>query len=372
MPLPLLPAVAGAGSMITILGALKKAMAAGKGVLAANAKETSLVEYTRDTRAEFVTLLEDSLSPLPYIDVILQNSLSLCTAYYLQAVAVDTTVSGVKVVERLNKINPNRYGTVGKVISASLEGLDDADAELPNYLSMEAAGNPTAKVEGYGGVAGGKLGDTIKAYDSMLVGKNIEVAVIENGQKAIIPVNVSLHILGGPGNEISDILALASGDVASKVYKYRFPRTTLAGIREMLLCDNQVNLHRKTLLKEKSGFYAATLKRRAENKLAALASGEVSLAAASSLIIISKETQLKVEAALGGKLDNARIREIIFQTTSSMILAVIDTKWEEVTMYVKSQDLPYEAPVSRLKQLNKDGGEGILDAMQKLLAGKPL
>lgn len=371
MPLPLLPALAGAGSMITILGAIKKAMVKGKGVLAANAKETSLVEYTRGTRAEFVTLLEDSLSALPHIDVILQNSLSLCTAYYLQAAAVDTTVSGVRVVDRLNKINPNRYGSVGKVISATMEGIDD-DAELPNYLSMEAAGTPAAKVEGYGGVVGGKLGDTIKAYDSMIVGKNVEVSIIENGQKAVIPVTVRLNVLGASGNEITDILALASGDVASKVYNYRFRPGTLAAIREMLLCDNQVNLHRKTLLKEKSGFYAATLKRRAENKLAALASGEVSLAAASSIIIISKETQLKVEAALGGKLDNDRIREIIFQTTSSMILIVVDTKWEEITMYVKSQDLPYEAPVSRLKQLNKDGGEGILDAMQKLLAGKPL
>lgn len=340
---------------------------------------SSLVEYSKDLTAEFVTLLDDDLAYQPYIGDILQNALSIATAYYLRAAAVDTTISGVKVKDRLNKINPNRGGSMSSFLST--ESLYDG---LPNYLSLEAAdvaaieddgkkaaqlqGKKPTEIKGVG--TGSRYAEAIRSYDSMLVGKNIEVTITENKDSVTLPVNVRLSVLGAPSQEIVDILGLASQGNSQKERTYRFKRGQLSFFSDMLFCDDLIKQHTKTLMKEKSGFYAQTLERRRKNRLAAMASGEMTVAAASNIVIISETTAVRLESALGGKLDRQQVREDVFATTGTMVLFVVNTKWENVTMYTKS--LPNSSTVSlrNIKMLNKDGGDGILESLQKMIAGK--
>lgn len=353
----------------------------GKGVWdAKSSAQSSLVEYTKDLSVDFVTLLDDELVHQPYIGDVLQNALSIATAYYLRAAAVDTTIGGVKVKDRLNKINPNRGGSMSGVAKSGFKILskEELGDGLPNYLSLEDAsqdGSLTAKkplvaVTGAGIGKGSRYGDTIRNYDSILVGKNIEVTIKENGQEATLPVNVRLSVLGASSNEIVDILGLASQDNSQQERKFRFNAGQLKGFRDMVMCDDLIKLHTKTLMKEKSGFYAQTLARRASNRMAALASGEVSVAAASNIVIISDVTQARLEARLGGKLDRAQVREDVFATTGTMILIVVNTKWENVTLYTKSLANSSTVSLRNIKMLAKDGGDGILESLQKMIAGK--
>lgn len=345
---------------------------------------SSLVEYTKDLTAEFVTLLDEDLAYQPYIGDILQNALSIATAYYLRAAAVDTTISGVKVKDRLNKINPNRGGSYSSLLST--ESLHDG---LPNYLSLEAAdvvatkngddgdgnkkaaqlqGKKPTEIKGTG--VGSRYAEAIRSYDSMLVGKNIEVTITENRDSVTLPVNVRLSVLGAPSQEIVDILGLASQGNSMKERTYRFKRGQLSFFNDMLFCDDLIKQHTKTLMKEKSGFYAQTLERRRKNRLAAMASGEMTVAAASNIVIISETTAVRLESALGGKLDRQQVREDVFATTGTMVLFVVNTKWENVTMYTKSLANSSTVSLRNIKMLNKDGGDGILESLQKMLAGK--
>lgn len=344
---------------------------------AKSSAQGSLVEYTKDLRVEFVTLLDEELAHQPYIGDVLQNALSICTSYYLRAAAVATTVSGVRVMDRLNKINPNRSGSAMGIAKAgfnalSKEGLADG---LPDYISMEAMGKPVSTTEkvgysGYSGVKGDKPADAVRAYDSMLVGKTIEVTIKENGQEAVMPVNVKLAVLGAPSAEIVDILGLASQNNSQKERKYRFNAGQLKGIRDMIMCDDLISLHKKTLMKETSGFYAMTLTRRAQNRMAAIASGEATVAAASNIIIISDATQTRLESRLGGKLSNFSVREDVFNTTGTMLLFVVNTKWDNVTLYTKSIPASNQISLRNIKMMNKDNGDGILESLQKMIAGK--
>ena len=342
---------------------------------------SSLVEYSSDLTAEFVTLLDEDLAYQPYIGDILQNALSITTAYYLRAAAVDTTISGVKVKDRLNKINPNRGGSYSSFLST--ESLHDG---LPNYLSLEAAdaapkneddgdkkaaqlqGKKPTEIKGAG--AGSRYAEAIRSYDSMLVGKNIEVTITENKDSVTLPVNVRLSVLGAPSQEIVDILGLASQGNSQKERTYRFKRGQLSFFGDMLFCDDLIKQHTKTLMKEKSGFYAQTLERRRKNRLAAMASGEMTVAAASNIVIISETTAVRLESQLGGKLDRPQVREDVFATTGTMVLFVVNTKWENVTMYTKSLANSSTVSLRNIKMLNKDGGDGILESLQKMLAGK--
>ena len=373
-------------SLLTLLPALVTSMKDKGGPLAAGAWDakasanSSLVEYSKDLTAEFVTLLDDELVHQPYLGDVLQNALSIATAYYLRAASVDTTVGGVKVKDRLNKINPNRGGSLGGVGKAgiALFSKEELHDGLPNYLSLEdnnqskeLAGKPTAvKPALVGAGPGSRYAETIRNYDSILVGKNIEVLIQEGNNSATLPVNVRLSVLGASSTEIVDILGLASQNNSEQERKVRFKSGQLKAIRDMIMCDDLIKLHTKTLMKERSGFYAQTLARRAANRLAALSSGEMTVAAASNIVIISDVTAARLEARLGGKLERVQVREEVFATTGTMLLFVVNTKWENVTMYTKSLANSSTVNMRNIKMMNKDGGDGILESLQKMLAGK--
>lgn len=373
-------------SLLTLLPALVSSMKDKGGPLAAgvwdakSSANSSLVEYSKDLTAEFVTLLDDELVHQPYLGDVLQNALSIATAYYLRAASVDTTVGGVKVKDRLNKINPNRGGSIGGVGKAgvALFSKEDLHDGLPNYLSLEdntqgkeLVGKPTAlKPALVGAGPGSRYAETIRNYDSILVGKNIEVLIQEGSNSATLPVNVRLSVLGASSMEIVDILGLASQNNSEQERKIRFKSGQLKAVRDMIMCDDLIKLHTKTLMKEKSGFYAQTLARRAANRLAAMSSGEMTVAAASNIVIIGDVTAARLEARLGGKLERVQVREEVFATTGTMLLFVVNTKWENVTMYTKSLANSSTVNMRNIKMMNKDGGDGILESLQKMLAGK--
>jgi hypothetical protein len=373
-------------SLLTLLPALVTSMKDKGGSLSAgvwdakSSANSSLVEYSKDLTAEFVTLLDDELVHQPYLGDVLQNALSIATAYYLRAASVDTTVGGVKVKDRLNKINPNRGGSMGGVLKSGIaliskESLHDG---LPNYLSLEDNSQPleiagkktTFKPKVVGAGPGSRYAEAVRSYDSMLVGKNIEVVIQEGDNSATLPVNVRLSVLGASSTEIVDILGLASQNNSEAERKVRFNSGQLKAVRDMIFCDDLIKLHTRTLMKEKSGFYAQTLARRASNRLAALSSGEMSVAAASNIVIISDVTAARLEARLGGKLERVQVREEVFATTGTMLLFVVNTKWENVTMYTKSLANSSTVSMRNIKMMNKDGGDGILESLQKMLAGK--
>lgn len=346
-----------------------KKQASGAGVLLGVGNNMSLVEYTKDLRAVFTLLLDETLEQHTYLGDILHNALNISSAYYLQAINVDNKINGVRITDRLNKVNPNRSGhSLGNAAMLAISAEDYDSMTLPDYRQLKK----TYSMEAISGMDN-KYGETVRAYESMLIGKNLAVELSENGDSATALVNVRLDILGAPPSEIADIFSLSSLENTSKQRKYRFRAGQLKYIRDMWLCEDLIVKHRQTLLKEKSGFYAATLERRKKNALQAIQSGQVSVANASSIIVVSNTTADKLEAELGGKLSDQATRERMFQSTSAMLLLVVNTKWERVTMYTKSLRLPTDVSIRNIVSANKkDNGEGILEALQKLMMGKPL
>ena len=67
---------------------------------------TTLLDASKSTRVRPITVVSEDLITLPDLDAALQNILSVFTAYYLQAVAVNNTINGVSVEKLLSRFNP--------------------------------------------------------------------------------------------------------------------------------------------------------------------------------------------------------------------------------------------------------------------------
>jgi hypothetical protein len=90
---------------------------------------------------------------------------------------------------------------------------------------------------------------------------------------------------------------------------------------------------KKALLNDDSGLYIEARRNKTKGFFATLLTGDVSLNSASAMAVITKRTAEELELAIKGKLVRAGDRDAYFKATNSMMLVVVDTMAERLSIY---------------------------------------
>lgn len=361
------------------------------------AKSGSLIEYTQPTRVEPIVLMDERCTSLPYAGDLMQSLTSLFSGYYLQAIALSVNVGNVDVIKLLDRLNPKR-SVADNVVNgisngvATIVSMESADAyryRLPVPGRPDGLGSLNASLEsvsaldfaksalgddqaGGDGITGGPGRDTVKMLGELTnlsVGKMLEVQIESDGSKATFPINVRLICSGIGSKELVHILSVGSKNISVKERFHAWRAGQLEFVRDLLLCQDLIDAHKKTLAKDPTGLYAEIRKRRAGNSVSAIFSGQPSVATASNIIVMSAATAKELERTVGGRLKDFRTREKIFKETYCMILAVVDPEWEVVTFYHRSIAIPTELSVKELAVSNKGKGPDVADIMKAYQLG---
>lgn len=130
---------------LTLLGNKVAEQAFGKAVNVAKvamtaSKADSLISFSQAARVEPILLMDQKAIYIPWIQDVVHTMNSLFTAYYLQSVALDTTLSGVKVIKRLDKFNPDRSLSEATQAFFGMESLGYSMPVLGVNLGLEAYG----------------------------------------------------------------------------------------------------------------------------------------------------------------------------------------------------------------------------------------
>lgn len=357
------------------------------------ARSGSLIEYTQPTRVEPVVLLDDKLVSLPETSDILQSLSSIFAGYYLQAVALSVNVGNVDVIKLLDKLNPNRSlddnlieGATNSKLRSSL-GLASMEAyehQLPvpgQAVGLENFGMEAGSL--YDALRSGKGGDksksktfsnddamkTARDVTNLSVGKLLEVEVQSGDQRAVFPVSVRLITTAAPGAGIVHTLSVGSKDNSAKERFHAWRAGQLEFMRDLVMCQDLIDNHKDALLKDNSGIYSSTLKRRNKNRLSAILSGNPSVATASNLIVMDSSTQKDLERAIGGRLKDFRTRQKIFKNTYSMIMVVVNQDWDQVTFYHRGIDMPTELSINEIKAANRSKGPDVSEILKAYQLG---
>lgn len=351
------------------------------------AKSGSLIEYTQPTRVEPIVLVDESIVSLPYANDIMQSLTSLFSGYYLQAIALSVNVGSVDVIRLLDKLNPKR-NVADNVINgvsngiATVVSLEDARSyrfalPIPGRsdglsrlnVSLESLdeglpeGNPPTATAGR---------DTVKMLGELTnlsVGKMLEVQIESEGQRATFPINVRLICSGIGSKELVHILSVGSKNISVKERFHAWRAGQLEFVRDLLLCQDLIDAHKKTLAKDPTGLYDEIRKRRKGNSISAIFSGQPSVATASNLIVMSQSSVRDLERIVGGRIKDFRTREKIFRETYCMILAVVDPEWEHITFYHRSIALPSEMSIKELSVSNKGKGPDVAEILKAYQLG---
>lgn len=331
--------------------------------LVRDAKSSSIIEYSKVTRADSMTILDARTAQLPYADSILSNLLNIVTAYYLQAISV-ATVEDARVIRTLGKFNPDRdmleaaagskHLSMMSLESAGAFPLYDGSMSLDHAFSQEnvTLGRDAMKEAERGGLSVGKL---------------INVDIKLDSHTVTFPMNIRLLTTILPPNDMRDLLASGVHGKSIKERWHLYKAGRISFFKDFLLCQDLIDEHRSRLVNDKTGLYRARSARNSKNKAAAILSGQPSIAQASALIVMNLETAKEIEHEARIRFNDFRAREKFFATNLAMIVCIVDPDWDNITLYYHSIPESNTISVKELDKMSRSkNGPDILDVLNSL------
>ncbi len=378
---------------LTLLTALvANALSFGQRTLGAIFKQSitsgSLMRVTESARCEPIVIVDGTLANYGPIHDIAHTSLNQYSALYMQAIALTTvTVKGVQIINRLGRLNPNRSG------SAAFEGTVIGSMESHMTALLESGQGPVLKDmmfanESFGeqqiglqpihaivasneqDSTSGGIQSALKDSPELAVGKLLEVTLREGKEEYKVPVTIRLApILSDPNLLIDAAVTRFGGTGTYLTRKAGWKSGRLKLIQDGLFTADLARKHRNMLIQDTDGVYAAMTPQKTQGMLATIVTSQPSLAMASNMMFLSKETAHAIEAKLGGSFDNQKFREQMFERTGVMLLVIVDTAWDSVTFYYDSIAHKLSVPVAKLVNSSKKDGPDINEVLRALTAG---
>jgi hypothetical protein len=356
----------------------------------------SLVDFTSVGRVEPIVLIEQNALHLDCIGEVQQSLLSIFAGYYLQAASLMNTIGNVRVLERLDALNPNR-SPVNAGLSSWLVATESYEKGLPFpsneklKLSVESGmgslGGAAAPAGGKG--AGGDtvnktygqpsgdvksaakdVGKTMTELANLSVGKSYEIN-ISDGQHSI-PVQINIRLIAStlPSPDLIHILATGSDDNSFKERWHGWKMGKLSFWKDLVFCNDLIDKHRTDLMKDKTGTLSNIGRTNFGNAVTSVITGQPSIASSSNLVVLTKDSAEQLELELEGKLSKFDIRQRMMKKTSLMIMAVVDeVDYNTVTFYHRNIAQPTVVRIKDLKASSKGSGPDIGEILKALMSG---
>lgn len=342
-------------------------------------RTSGLPDYVKSTRVEPIVLVDQAAVNLPYIQDVMSSLTMIFSGYYLQAVSISVNVGRVDVVRTLEKLNPSRSPAenAGMLIGDIMLSSESYTYKLPtmpvrpNFEAFSSVGyTDDIDEQSTARVTLGK--DTVKEMQNaanLSVGVTLEVNIESEGDKATIPISVRLISSIISTKVLNNILACSSKDITVKERYHAWRSGQLEFVKDLIFCQDLIDAHRQTLMKDDSGQYMEIIRRKNTNKVSAILSGNPSVATASNMVVTTTESMARLQLEIGGKLSNYKVRERMFHNTYIMLMVVIDTQWERATIYTRGISIPTEISIKSMKTANKGGNTDVAEILKAYQLG---
>lgn len=347
----------------------------------------SLADISKIARIEPITLISSNLAGNKELYNILHGVLNIYAAYYLQAVHIlSAQLADVRILKILDKTNPDR--DLKTLLTSGYTAYESRDLASTNVKTLSLEGSKfklpmlqsdTQNKVGMESIfdedAGSHLSSSINKLDTFeklgsAVGKVVELKFNvkkdeeKDAREVAIPVVIKLDNMVIP-SEVIDRIMTSNKDEITLGSRFQDAITGRIGpIKDFILCNDLIKTQKKTMIKDPTGHYNQLLKRINNSKLYSALSGNISLAGISSIVVISEQDEQEVQKLIGGKLTNQKTRDIVFNNTSAMMIVVVDSEWERVSIYVRDIDGFSQNSFDSFKPMADKGTNNIGDILK--------
>lgn len=340
-------------------------------------KVSSLSDLSKPARVEPLVLIDKPLAEQPYMEDVLKLALTTFTGYYLQAVAMVMNVGRVETLRVLDSLNPHRsVGDLSNIKDAvwskesyahGLPSMESFSQPMePDLIVSIEASDPT-KTDDKSRLAASV--DKLYEVENLAVGKLVNVELKDGEHTGKLPVLIRLIPTKVAPSVLTHIFTTQSKNSSWKERYHLWRAGQIRLVRDLIFSVDMVDEHRKTLINDTSNVYATITDRRRTNSVKSIMTNAPSMADASNIAIISKETARDIAGVMHGKIDSVKIRKQLFDTTYLILLIVVDEQWERVTMYHRGLDAPTEMSFREIKSSEKGKGPDITEILKAYQLG---
>lgn len=336
----------------------------------------SLADITRPARVEPLVVVEKSLEGQDFMQDVMKFSLTTFTGYYLQAITMVMNVGRIDTLKTLDALNPNR--SMGSVTSRMKDVVFSAESYDQGLPSLEMFEQPMERddhivsVEARGDQNLGVDDETLKKFyevDSLAVGKLVNVELKDGDHSAKLPVMIRLVPTTVPSKVLTHIFTATEKNSSFKERYHMWRSGQIRLVRDLMFNIDLIDQHRKALINDTSNVYMAIHDRRRNNAGKSFATGIPSMADASNIAVITKDTARAMARELYGKIDHLSVRKKIFEASYLMLLVVVDEQWERVTIYHRGIDQPTDVSFREIKGAEKGKGPDITEILKAYSLG---
>lgn len=215
----------------------------------------------------------------------------------------------------------------------------------------------------------------IDAFDKTdkVVGKIIEISFKGgNGRndEVKIPVVIKLDNMFVPYEVVRSIMTQNKDSIKLGSRLEDLFAGKISFIKDFIMCSDLIAKQKANLMKDPTRAYATMLGRVNSSKMYSALSRNISLSTISGIMIISEEDENAIKREIGGDLTNKMTRNMVFDNSSVMIIAVVDRDYEQVSIYVRDVDGHSQMPFNRFKESNTAGNDALTDAFKSLTMGR--
>lgn len=340
----------------------------------------SLPDVTKLTRVEPLVIISKDCMTLEYCGAIQQSLLTIFCAHYLQSIDFMCKVQNVNVVKILDRLNPNRDES-GFLMTERVSRESATLSQESFKWSLDQAKNRLLSLE--------HSEDTLKANRELVdlsIGKQLNVQLVvpqtdksgnnlpgSEPQVIDLMVNVRLIASSVPNATLVHLLSRGApeNDFTERFQTWLSRSGRIRFVQDLIFCQDLIDEAKRAAIADKSGTMQEVIRRVANAKKYGVLTKNPSMAAASSLYVISKAIAQEIEAKVGS-FRNAKARESVFDKTYAMVIAVVDPEWENVTFYTRGIEKGTEVSVRELKTAAQRKGTDIADVMKMLSVGSQL
>lgn len=326
-----------------------------------DSRSKSLIEYSNPALVRAVTMIESRLVNHEDMDSINQMILSGFTSIYMSAISIASSSQEVRILRTLSKLNPDQDTARNAPPTISLESdqttpaIDQRNPLNNNYRAD--LGKPLSS----GGV---KEIDSLSKNANLAIGRTVEAKFGDN----VVNISVGLAPVIVNSETVVNYLSGAGEDISYLGRLNKF-KSGMASLSEWVFCTDLLSMHRKTLAHDASGLYKDNL-RRNRSKLSNFLTGRVSVAKASNIIVITRETANELGRVLRGDLDDFRTREKFFKDSLGMMLVIVDERRDRLVMMMRSRNETHDYSLREIK--NKGGSDSAMsDMLKTMVTAKP-
>lgn len=353
-------------------------------------KGGSLTDHGKVLRVEPIVLIDTRAMNATFMPDLMQTLVSIFSGYYLQALAMSSVnIDNVRTLKVLEQLNPNRdgYGAIINTILADPYQIgkeSHSEPRVASYKLQLPIPNQPVGLENYGledddaddekeekGTLNGVAfsAKDIREMAPLAAGKLIQISVPTASGKVDLPITLRLLPCPTSYKTMANILSANAEDESFETRFKLWRAGQISLISDLIFCTDLIDKHKKTLIDDTDGHYRAVMERNRKNVMAAVTSGRVSIAAASSIYIVASQTVRDFEIRTGLRMSDFKTRERVFESTFAMLLVEVDTSYETVTLYHRGLATPGEYTAHSLRNANKGSGPDIGEILKAYQLG---